>query len=91
MLPVIAGEAETVKQIVLYTLLLLASTLALFSVGEMGLLYLIAAVALGLGLLYLAIRLYRERTLKQARTVFWFSNYYLVLIFAAMVIDHALR
>jgi protoheme IX farnesyltransferase len=57
----------------------------------MGLLYLIAAVALGLGLLYLAIRLYRERTLKQARTVFWFSNYYLVLIFAAMVIDHALR
>ena len=91
MLPVVAGEAETVKQIVLYTLLLLASTLALFSVGEMGLLYLIAAVALGLGLLYLAIRLYRERTLKQARTVFWFSNYYLVLIFAAMVIDHALR
>jgi heme o synthase len=91
MLPVVAGEAETVKQIVLYTLLLLASTLALFSVGEMGLLYLVAAVALGLGLLYLTIRLYRERTLKQARTVFWFSNYYLVLIFAAMVIDHALR
>jgi protoheme IX farnesyltransferase len=91
MLPVVAGEAETVRQIVLYTLLLLASTLVLFSLGAMGLLYLVAAVALGLGLLYLTIRLYRERTLKQARTVFWFSNYYLVLIFAAMVIDHALR
>jgi protoheme IX farnesyltransferase len=91
MLPVVAGEAETVKQIVLYTLMLLASTLVLFSLGAMGVFYLIAAVALGLGLLYLAIRLYRERTLKQARTVFWFSNYYLVLIFAAMVIDHSLR
>jgi len=91
MLPVVAGEEETVKQIVLYTLMLLASTLVLFSLGAMGLLYLVAAVALGLGLLYLTIRLARERTLKQARTVFWFSNYYLVLIFAAMVIDHALR
>jgi heme o synthase len=91
MLPVVAGEAETVKQIVLYTLLLLASSLVLFTVGTMGLLYLVAAMALGLGLLYLTIKLARERTLKQARTVFWFSNYYLVLIFAAMVIDHALR
>jgi protoheme IX farnesyltransferase len=91
MLPVVAGEAETVKQIVLYTLMLLASTLVLFSLGAMGWLYLIAALALGLGLLYLTIKLARERTLKQARTVFWFSNYYLVLIFAAMVIDHALR
>jgi protoheme IX farnesyltransferase len=91
MLPVVAGEAETVKQIVLYTLMLLASTLVLFSLGAMGLLYLTAALALGLGLLYLTIKLARERTLKQARTVFWFSNYYLVLIFAAMVIDHALR
>jgi protoheme IX farnesyltransferase len=91
MLPVVAGAEETVKQIVLYTLMLFASTLVLFSVGTMGLLYLVVAVALGLGLLYLTIRLARERTLKQARTVFWFSNYYLVLIFAAMVIDHALR
>jgi heme o synthase len=91
MLPVVAGEEETVKQIVLYTLMLLASTLVLFSLGAMGWLYLVAAVALGLGLLYLTVKLARERTLKQARTVFWFSNYYLVLIFAAMVIDHALR
>jgi protoheme IX farnesyltransferase len=91
MLPVVAGEEETVKQIVLYSLLLLASTLVLFSLGAMGLLYLVSAIALGLGLLYLTIKLARERTLKQARTVFWFSNYYLVLIFAAMVIDHALR
>jgi protoheme IX farnesyltransferase len=91
MLPVVAGEEETTRQIVLYTLMLLASTLVLFSLGALGWLYLVAAVALGLGLLYLTIRLARERTLKQARMVFWFSNYYLVLIFAAMVVDHALR
>src|SRR5262249_47952847 len=93
MLPVVAGAEGAVEQIVLYTLLLVSSTRVLFSVGTVGLLYLLSAlwVALGLGLLYLTIRLARERTLKQARTVFWFSNYYLVLIFAAMVIDHALR
>jgi protoheme IX farnesyltransferase len=43
---------------------------------------------LGGGLIVLAIRLMRIRTLKEARSVFWFSNYYLALLFAAMVVDH---
>jgi protoheme IX farnesyltransferase len=91
MLPVVYGEAETYRQIVLYTLLLFAATLMLFLLHTLGYLYLAAAVVIDVGLLYLVVRLMRERTLKLARTVFWFSNYYLVLLFAAMVLDAVLR
>jgi len=88
MLPVVKGENATYKQIVLYTVLLIATTLPLFFMHTLGYLYLAAALLLGGGLLYLSIRLLRVRTLKEARTVFWFSNYYLALLFAAMVVDH---
>jgi protoheme IX farnesyltransferase len=91
MLPVVFGETETYRQIVLYTLLLFAATLMLFTMHAMGYLYLVAAVLLGGYLLYLTLRLRRERSLQLARTVFWFSNYYLVLLFAAMVLDHVLH
>jgi heme o synthase len=91
MLPVVSGEGETRRQIVLYTLLLLAATLILFALGTMGYLYLAVASLLGLGLLALAVLLAREKTLVRARMLFWFSNYYLALLFAAMVLDRALR
>jgi len=91
MLPVVFGEEETYRQIVLYTLLLFAATLMLFAMHAMGYIYLVAAALLGAYLLHLTLRLRRERTLKLARTVFWFSNYYLVLLFAAMVLDHVLH
>jgi protoheme IX farnesyltransferase len=88
MLPVVMGERETKKQILLYSLLLLASTLVLFGMHAMGVFYLVGAVALGGALIYLAVRLLRERgTLHTARTLFWYSNLYLALIFAVMVID----
>ena len=63
----------------------------LFVTQAMGYLYLAAALLLGLGLLVLAFLLAREQTLKRARTLFWFSNYYLALLFAAMVVDRVLR
>jgi heme o synthase len=91
MLPVVRGEDETYKQIILYSALLLLCSLALFITHAMGVLYLAAALVLGGSLLALAIWLGTTRTLKNARTVFWFSNYYLALIFAAMVVDRVLR
>ena len=91
MMPVVMGERETHKQIILYTLLLLAATLVLFATHAMGFLYLASAVLLGSGLLVLAIRTAYQKTLKSARALFWFSNYYLALIFAAMVVDRVLR
>ncbi|MGH2517373.1 MAG: heme o synthase [Ktedonobacterales bacterium] len=91
MLPVVQGDRETHLQIILYSFLLLAATLVLFVTQTMGLLYLASAVLLGSGLLVLAFILAREKTLRRARTLFWFSNYYLALLFAAMVLDRVLR
>ena len=91
MLPVVMGEAETRRQILLYSLLLLAVTLMLFAMGAMGNFYLAGAVILGGGLIYLAIRLWRDQSKQWARTLFWYSNMYLAAIFAVMVLDRVLH
>lgn len=91
MMPVVMGEPETRKQIFLYSLLLLAVTLVLFAMGAMGYLYLAAALILGGILLYMSVRLLRDKTKKWARTLFWYSNCYLAMIFAAMVIDRVIH
>ncbi len=87
MLPVVRGDAETRKQIVLYMVALLLGSLTLFAFGTLGWFYLAVALLSGGALLYYAIRLMRSRSLADARSFFWFSNYYLALLFAAMVID----
>ena len=91
MLPVVMGERETRKQILLYSLLLLAVTMILFAMHAMGYFYLLVALVLGGILIYMAIRLIRDQTKKWARTLFWYSNCYLALIFAAMVIDRVVH
>jgi protoheme IX farnesyltransferase len=91
MMPVVMGEPETRKQIFLYSLLLLAVTLVLFAMGAMGYLYLAGALVLGGILVYMSIRLLRDKTKKWARTLFWYSNCYLAMIFAVMVIDRVIH
>jgi len=87
MLPVVKGEEETRRQILLYAILLLGVTLVLFGIGAMGYFYLISSILLGGGLIYLAFRLWLDRSKRWARTLFWYSNMYLALIFAVMVLD----
>jgi len=91
MLPVIKGEAETRRQILIYSLVVLVSTLVLFAIGAMGYFYLAGALILGGGLVYLAIRLWRDQSKKWARTLFWYSNMYLAAIFAIMVLDRVIH
>ena len=91
MLPVVMGENETRRQIFLYSLLLLAVTLVLFGMHAMGYFYLVAAVILGGILVYMAVRLLREKTKSRAKTLFWYSNCYLAMIFAAMVLDRVIH
>ena len=57
MLPVVRGEAETARQIVLYTIALVAVSLLLFPAAGMGMIYLVAAVVLGALFLWRALRL----------------------------------
>ncbi len=87
MLPVVRGESETARQIVLYTVALVAFTLAPALWGQFGLVYLVAAGALGGGFLWLAWRLRRQRTPARAGLLFHYSLAYLALLFVAMALD----
>ena len=91
MLPVVMGERETKKQIMLYSLMLVAVTLILFAMQAMGYFYLVCALILGGILVYMSIRLMLDTTRKWARTIFWYSNCYLALIFAVMVLDRVIH
>jgi protoheme IX farnesyltransferase len=87
MLPVVRGERETARQIVLYTVLLLPLTALPFVLGTVGAAYLAAAALLGGAFLWLAYRLWRETTAPRARILFHYSLAYLALLFLAMAVD----
>jgi protoheme IX farnesyltransferase len=87
MLPIVRGDAETRRQILWYSLLLVAVTAVLVPFGLMGPIYLASALLLGGIFVYYALRLRREATPTAARRLFHFSLYYLTLLFAAMVVD----
>ena len=76
---------------IIYSLLLLATTMMLFVMHTMGYFYLVSALLLGGILVYMSVRLMRDKTKKWANTLFWYSNCYLALIFAVMVIDRVIQ
>jgi protoheme IX farnesyltransferase len=92
MLPVVRGEAETARQIVIYTLLLVAVSLLLLPAAGMGWIYLVAAVWLGAGFVWYALRVLRDATDGRAAIgLFRYSISYLTLLFAAVAVDSILR
>lgn len=90
MLPVAKGERETYRQILLYSVVLLAVSLSLVAIHSMGYLYAVTAIVAGGALIVLSLRLRRSGSLAHARQLFWVSNYYLAVLFAAMVVDRIL-
>jgi heme o synthase len=87
MLPVVRGERETVKQIVLYSLVLVAVTAVPFVWGTLGIAYLVAALVLGAGFVWLAVQLARHTAPRQASLLFHASLLYLALVFVAAAVD----
>jgi len=87
MLPVVRGERETRKQILLYSLLLYAVTQLPFCAGGFGATYLVASVTLGAVFVGGAVRLYRRADRRSALWLYLYSLAYLALLFAAMVAD----
>jgi len=87
MLPVVRGERETVRQILLYSYVLIAVTLVPYLAGWMGLAYLVAAIGLGGAFVALAWNLARRATPKRASLLFHYSLLYLALLFVAMAVD----
>src|SRR5215216_3751212 len=87
MMPVVHGERETRRQIVLYTGLLLVLTLLPVAFGFFGLVYATAAVGLGGAFIVLAVRLQRRADRASALRTYLFSLLYLALLFCSMVAD----
>ena len=92
MLPVVRGEVETARQIVVYTIVLIAVSLLLLPAAGMGWIYLVAAVLLGGMFLVQALRLRSDAANGRAAiTLFRYSITYLTLLFAAVAADTLVR
>jgi protoheme IX farnesyltransferase len=87
MLPVVRGEDETRRQIVLYTVLLYAVTQLPFCAGGFNVLYLLVSMTLGAGFIYCAVRLLRSADRRWALRTYLYSLAYLALLFVAMPLD----
>jgi protoheme IX farnesyltransferase len=87
MLPVVRGVRATTRQIVAYSLVLVAVTIVPFAAGTLGAGYLTAALLLGGAFVWLAVRLLRDATPRRAALLFHFSLLYLALLFAAMALS----
>ena len=87
MLPVVHGEAAARRQIVGYTLVLVAVTLAIVLTGVLGPVYLVGAALLGAAFIALAVANLLARRQRWSRILFDYSIAYLGLLFAVMVAD----
>jgi protoheme IX farnesyltransferase len=90
MLPVVKGEAETRRQIVIYSLLLAVLSVIPVLTGLFGGLYLVAAVLLGGAFVGLALRLRAHPGRRAALRLYLSSLAYLALLFVAMALDKVL-
>jgi heme o synthase len=89
MLPVVRGDRETAKQILLYSIGLVAVTLVPWFTGSAGPVYVVSALALGAVFVGLAEHLRRRTTKRSAMLLFHYSLLYLALIFVALAVDAA--
>ncbi|MGD9538458.1 MAG: heme o synthase [Alphaproteobacteria bacterium] len=87
MLPVVAGDAATRRQILVYALALVPVTLAPLAIGLSGLVYGVGAAVLGAAFIALSVAVLRDRTMKSAQRLFPFSILYLFLVFALLLVD----
>ena len=90
MLPVTHGKPYTRLQVLLYTLILFAVSLLPYVVRMSGVLYFVAALALGGVFLGYALRIYLAYSDALARRTFRYSIAYLAFLFAALLVDHYL-
>jgi heme o synthase len=92
MLPVVAGIAETRRQILLYSLILAPLGVAPWLLGYAGPLYGVVAVIAGAAMIVLALRIHRDGGAEHAdhaasKRMFGFSILYLFLLFATLLVD----
>lgn len=88
MLPVTYGIPFTKLCILLYTILMVITSILPFAINMSGGIYLIAAIVLGFGFLFYAWQLYRNNSVQIAMKTFSYSIFYLMLMFLFLLIDH---
>ena len=91
MLPAVRGRRATTVQIVLYSVVLVATSLLLWPAAGLGLLYIGTAAGLGGALLWYAVRVFRDASAKRAMALFRYSITYLAVLFAAAAVDVLVR
>lgn len=91
MLPVTHGVDFTRLHVLLYTVILFVVSLLPFATRMSGVIYLVVATALGAGFLVYAVALYRRRDERLPMRTFGYSIYYLLGIFAGLLVDHYAR
>ena len=87
MLPAVVPMAEAVRNMVVYTALLVLSSLVLVPVADMGWIYGVSAVVLGAAFLWGTIDLGRNPTPQRSMRVFGYSITYVTLLFGALTVD----
>jgi len=90
MLPVTHGVPFTRLQILLYTIMLLVVSVLPFAMHMSGPFYLVGALLLGGGFLYYAMLLMKGNDESIAMKTFGYSIWYLMAIFAILLVDHYL-
>ena len=88
MLPITHGNAFTRLFIIQYTIFLVGVTILPYQTGMSGLIYLLTAITLGLIFIWYAFKLKKDKGLKLPMRVFRYSIHYLMILFAALLIDH---
>ena len=88
MLPITHGNAFTRLFIIQYTIFLVGVTMLPYQTGMSGLIYLLTAITLGVIFIWYAFKLRKDKGLKLPMRVFRYSIHYLMILFAALLIDH---
>ena len=87
MAPNVVGYKYTKRQIVLWSLLTVASTIAFFFVASMGIIFIAVAIITGLRFIYISIRVSQGEHLEHTQTLWRYSTFYLSMLFGSMIID----
>ena len=90
MMPAARGEEPARRQILLYSILLVALTLLPTPLGMLGNFYLLSAALLGAILLLFSVQLLQQKTKKATGRMWKYSTAYLALLFLVMIFDSAL-
>ena len=90
MMPVVVGHRKTAIQMLIYTVILVPVTLLPTLLGISGRVYMTAAIVLGVGFLRQAMIVLKDDDIQKARKMFFFSIFYLFMIFVFLLVDKSL-